>query len=55
MASKSIFESKSGSRKREATWQNKADNLNNCEEFAAKMRSLRDYFNNYDSKSKTSE
>ena len=40
MASKGIFESKSGSRKKGAIWQNIADNLNNWEEFAATARRL---------------
>ena len=44
MASKSIFESKYGSRERRATRQNIAENLNKCEEFALAARSLRDQF-----------
>ena len=42
MASKGIFESKYGSRERGATWQNMAENLSYCEEFALTARSLRD-------------
>ena len=44
MASKAIFESKSGSRERGAIWQNIADNLNKFQEFAVMARSLRDNF-----------
>ena len=44
MASKSIFESKYGSRERRATRQNIAENLNKCEEFALAARNLRDQF-----------
>ena len=44
MASKGIFESKYRSRERRATWQNIADNLNSCEEFAVTAQSLRDDF-----------
>ena len=40
MASKCIFESKSGSRERGAIWYNIADNLNNFEEFALTAQSL---------------
>ena len=42
MASKGIFESNTGSKKRGAKWQNIADNLNNCEEFTVTVLSLRD-------------
>ena len=44
MASKGIYENKSGSRERGVTWQNMAENLNNCEEFALTVRSLRVHF-----------
>ena len=44
MASKGVFESKSGSRERGAIWQNIADNLNNCEEFAVTTWSHKDPF-----------
>ena len=37
MASKSTFESKSGSGERGARWQNIADNLNNYQEFVVTM------------------
>ena len=37
MASKSIFESKYGSRERRATRQNIAENLNKCEEFVLEI------------------
>ena len=39
-----IFESKSGSRERRATWQNIVNNLNNCEEFVVTARRLRNHF-----------
>ena len=44
MASKVIFESKSGSRERGAIWQNIANNLNNCKEFAVTAQSIQDYY-----------
>ena len=54
MASKCIFESKSGIRERGIIWQNIADNLNNCEEFAVTALSLSIHFTtlmeNYKSK-----
>ena len=44
MASKGIFENQSGSREKGAIWQNIANMLNNCEEFALTARSLRYHF-----------
>ena len=44
LASKGIFESKSGSWGRVAIWQNIADNLNNFEKLAVTELSLRDHF-----------
>ena len=44
MVSKSIFESKYGSRERRATRQNIAENVNKCEEFTLMARRLRDHF-----------
>ena len=44
MASKGIFESKYGNRESGAIWQNIAKMLNNCEEFALTVRSLRYHF-----------
>ena len=43
MARKGIFENKSRSRERGTTWQNMAENLNNCKEFALTARSLKDH------------
>ena len=44
MASKGIFDSKYGSGERGAIWPNIAENLNNCEKFGLRTRSLRDNF-----------